>query len=289
MAWPTSPRRSSLPSRLRDGRRGRGALRSSAVTLSAGLVALVAILGLLLGTNASAQSDERKAPKNGVTVEPDRVGVDLFYGGAAPRVHATVPAGNQVAVRLMGKRERVELKTKGKVGGVLWMNVGEVALESVPTAYLVATSAPLAELAPEAELDRFDVGYAALARDAGTEATTFGQFVKLKQREGVYRVDEGAVDLQPSGSKQATLSVSIPLPARTPVGDYEVEVIGFEHGRGHEIGTASLRLEQAGLVRALRSLAVNRSLIYGFAAVFVAIVAGVLTGLVFGRRAGGAH
>jgi uncharacterized protein (TIGR02186 family) len=289
VAWPASARRSSLPSQLRDGRRGDGVLRSNAATLSAGLVALVVVLGILLGTNASAQSDKRQAPKNGVTVEPDRIGVDLFYGGAAPRVHATVPAGDQVVVRLMGKRERVELKTKGKVGGVLWMNVGEVALESVPTAYLVATSVPLAELAPEPELDRFDVGYAALARHAGPDAAAFRQFVKLKKQEGVYRVDEGAVSLQPTGAKQATLSVSIPLPARSPVGDYKVEVIGFDHGRGHEIGTASLRLEHAGLVRTLRSLAVNRSLIYGFAAVFVAIVAGVLTGLIFGRRAGGPH
>jgi uncharacterized protein (TIGR02186 family) len=255
--------------------------------LSAGRVTLIVVLGLLLGASASAEPDEQHA--RDVTVEPDRIGVDLFYGGATPRVQATVPAGNQVAVRLMGKRERVELKTKGKVGGVLWMSVGEVALESVPSAYLVATSVPLAKLAPEPELDRFDLGYAALARHAGSEAAAFEQFVKLKEQEGVYRVDEGAVDLQPSGPKQATVSVSIPLPARTPVGEYEVDVIGFEHGHGHEIGTASLRLEQAGLVRALRALAVDRSLVYGFAAVLVAIVAGVLTGLIFGRKAGGAH
>jgi uncharacterized protein (TIGR02186 family) len=250
---------------------------------------LVGVLVLLFGTSASGQPGEHQARGRDVTVEPDRIGVDLFYGGAAPRVHATVPAGDEVAVRLMGKRGRVVLKTKGKVGGVLWMNVGEVALDNVPSAYLVATSVPLAKLAPEPELDRYELGYGALARHAGPEAAAFGQFVKLKEREGVYRVDEAVVDLQASGPKQATVTVSIPLPARTPVGEYEVEVIGFAHGHGHEIGTASLRLEQAGLVRTLRSLAVNRSLVYGFAAVFVAIVAGVLTGLIFGRKAGGPH
>ncbi len=257
--------------------------------MSVARIISIVVLGLLLGASASAQRRERQARDGNVSVEPERIGVDLFYGGLAPRVHATVPKGYQVAIRLMGKRGRVELKTKGKVWGVLWMNVGEVTLESAPTAYLLATSVPLAELAPEAELDRFDLGYGALARHAGPEAAAFEQFVKLKQQEGVYRIDENAVRVQPFGSKQASATVSLPLPARTPVGEYTVDVIGFEHGHGHEIGTASLRLEQAGLVRALRSLAADRSLVYGFAAVLVAIVAGVLTGLLFGRKASGPH
>jgi len=251
-------------------------------------ISLVAA-GLLAIGNASAQPAGGQAADGEVSVEPSRIGVGLFYGGATPRVHATVPAGSQVAIRLVGKRERLELKTKGKVWGVLWMNVGEVALDSVPAAYLLATSVPLAELAPDAERSRLDLGYDALARHAGPAADAFGQFVKLKEREGVYRVDEGAVQLEPSDGQRANVSATIVLPARTPVGDYTVEVIAFEQGRGHSLGTASLRLEQAGLVRALRLLAVDHGLLYGFSAVLVAIVAGVLTGLVFGRKAGGPH
>jgi uncharacterized protein (TIGR02186 family) len=189
----------------------------------------------------------------------------------------------------MGKSEHLEIKKKGKVWGVLWMNVGELSFDRVPAAYLLATSAPLAELAPADELQRLDMGYGALARRTGADAEAFGELVKLKEGEGLYRIQEDGVRLTRSTAQEASVDVSFSLPARTPAGEYAADVIGFEHGHGHQLGTATLRLEYVGVVRTLRSLAMERSLLYGIAAVLVAIVAGVLTGLVFGRQAGKPH
>jgi len=256
--------------------------------LRTSFIVLLALL-VLGAVSRPAELLVEPGPAEKVSVEPGEIDIDLLYSGSRPVVRAEVPAVPMVAVRLMGHRERLELKRKGKVWGFLWLSVGDVTLEEVPVAYLLATSAPLARLVPAGEGGVPTLGYPALAAVAGADAEYFPELVKLKEREGLFGIDEGGAELTSIDSATASVTASFDLPARIPAGDYTIDVLGFENGAERRLATTTLHVEHAGLARTLRSLALEHGLLYGVSAVAVALLAGVLTGFVFGLKSGKGH
>ena len=223
-----------------------------------------------------------------IQLEPKNVDVSLFFNGTTVKIRGTVPPGRKVAVVCRGEDQKLELKKKGKVWGVLWMNTAEVTFEHLPALYLASTSAPLAGLASFEVRRQLGVGYRALAaRTKGEAAADFGELTKLKEAEGMYVQREGAVKLRPvAGALE--LEAECHIPARAPIGTYRVEVFGFEGKQGARLASRSFSLAKVGLARFITSLAETRGLLYGIFVVVVAIVMGLLTGLVFGLK-GKAH
>jgi hypothetical protein len=82
---------------------------------------------------------------------------------------------------------------------------------------------------------------------------------------------------------------TIRLPACAPAGDYSVDLIAFKDQHAAILGSTTLHLEHAGVVRAFRNLAIDHGLIYGIAACSIAIVVGLLTGLVFRPKSDEGH
>ncbi len=263
------------------------------------LLAAVVIAVAAAGAAASLQFVEpvpygKAVPRAGggaptFTVEPQQVPIGLFYGGTTIRVQGDLPADLPCAVLLEGPREPLTLKRKGKVWGLLWMNVGEVEFAEVPTVYLLQTSAPLSSLASAGQLAEAGLGYPALARRAGTDTTAFRELIQLKEKEGFFSVAAGAVSLEPAEQGTARLSSAIPLRARIPAGEYTVSLIGFDGGHVRRLARAAVSLEQVGLVQALHSLAMERGLLYGCTAVIIALLAGLGTGLIFGKGTSKGH
>jgi uncharacterized protein (TIGR02186 family) len=264
------------------------------------MLAVVVIAVTALGPQAMPQAVESPPLKgadpapagNGVAtfaVEPRRVPIDLFYGGSTIRVTADLPADRFYAVLLEGQREPLTVKRKGKVWGLLWMNVGEVDFAEVPTVYLLRTSAPGNTLANTGRLPEDELGYASLTRLAGADTAVFRELVRLKEKEGFFSIKPGAVSLEPTGEGTAHLSTSLPLSARIPEGDYTVSLVGFDGGRARRLGQTTVHLEQVGLALALHSLAMERGLLYGCTAVIIAMLAGLGTGLIFGKGTSKGH
>lgn len=245
-----------------------------------------AALAVLIGAASPAGAD---ASRSAVRVDPDKVDVTLFFSGATVAVTGTVPAGRQVVVLCRGKEQKLELKKKGKVWGVLWMNTAEISFDHLPILYLASSSAPLAEIAPPRALRRLGVGYDALAARAGTGATAddFHELTKLKEQEGLFAQREGAVKLRPRGDL-LQVEAQCRVPARTPIGTYRVELYGFKNGQGELLASSSFRLAKVGVTQFITSLADTRGALYGICVVIVALVMGLLTGLVFGLK-GKAH
>jgi uncharacterized protein (TIGR02186 family) len=251
---------------------------------------LALLLGVPFALNARADVRPAVGQTGALSVAPDRVGIDLLFGGADLTVRAEIPAGFEAGVRLIGPRQQVQLKRKGRIWGVLWTGVEEVTLDDVPVAYMVSTSAPLSELAAADDLASRDLGYGALIRDAGGEGDVFRELIKLKQREGLYAESVGDLTVTTGGEAgRATLVASFRLPARIPPGAYAIDVFGFQGGRVHAVGSAAVQVEQVGLARAIHGLAMQHGLVYGVAAAIVAIIAGLVTGLIFGLRSAKGH
>ena len=225
----------------------------------------------------------------GLLVEPTRVSVDLLYDGATLEVAALIPSTYQAAIRLTGRTQRLEMKEKGKVGGVLWMSVGDVDFDSVPVLYQVLTTAPLDALAPAETLARLGLGYSAVIVPADSASAKFvPELVKLKEREGLYALHQGGLRIS-GGGAEVRVEGTFMLPAAVPPGEYSVDLIGFKDRRPYGLGRERVVVERAGAVRAMWSLAMDRRLFYGCTAVGVALVTGLLTGLLFRSKRQGAH
>jgi len=239
----------------------------------------------LLPAIASARAGSRSGC---VLVDPDNVQIGIFYSGRKIRVKASTPACEGVVMRITGPEEPLVLKKKGKKYGFLWMNVGEVHYEAVPTLYLLRSSRKLEEMATSETLKRLKIGFDALkaqipagSKDGAKEL--FGELVKLKQKDHLFSCEAASVELNATGNGWQEATGRFALPAKTPAGDYTVDVFRFQAGKGELIGTAPIHLERTSIVSFIASLAANHGLLYGCFAVAMAVLAGLFTGFIFGR------
>ena len=91
-----------------------------------------------------------------------------------------------MVIRISGPEEPLVLKEKGKKYGFLWMNVGEIHYEAIPTIYLLKSSRAPNDIASPETLDRLKIGADALrdrifAETGGEAREFFGELVKLKE------------------------------------------------------------------------------------------------------------
>lgn len=253
----------------------------------------VSLLGWAAAFVPVAVSPQTGPDSAGVTVsvEPAEVRAGMFFDGAVIHVAAAVPPGREVAVACAGDSRHLTLKKKGKVFGVIWMNVADVSFEAVPDLYLLRTSTLLEDLAPRDTLTALGVGYDALEARAGPgpgAAGLFGDLIRLKERDGLWGVEQGSVTLR-AAAAEALATADIPLPAKTPPGTYRVTVYAFGDGGSRLVASADVVVRQVGPAAFIVELAARHGLLYGVLAAVVAVVVGLLTGIAFGSRSRGGH
>jgi uncharacterized protein (TIGR02186 family) len=252
---------------------------------------LLPLLGAATLASASPTPDQ---PSN-LKVTPTRIEVSTFFNGATLGVEGVIPGGCRAAVVLRGKEANVELKRRGRVWGLVWMNVGDVSFASVPTAYLALCDERLCDLAPYPVRARLVIGLNALedhvvgASADDSRRILFRELVKLREKEGLFGVGESAVKLLPRPDGALALSTALRVPARIPEGEYEVQLWSFRDGDGALLGTADVTVEQVGATRFLSVLARTHGLLFGLLAVAIALAAGLITGMVFGLGAKKGH
>jgi uncharacterized protein (TIGR02186 family) len=250
------------------------------------LVGVLLLVATLLVTKGARSSPAEIS----LRVDPAVIDLDTSFAGATVQVSGHLPRAMQLAIRCRGHDQTLALKRKGKVWGLLWMSTATVTFERVPSLYLLSSSAPLRELGPPAVLRRLGVGYDAVRghvlRDNKDGKADFTELIKLKEREGMFALGEKAITLTPA-QHGVRFHGNCRLPARTPEGDYRVEVFGFKQGAGALLARRTVKLRQVGLTRWISSLASERGLLYGILVVVIALCCGLLTGLVFGLRSKG--
>lgn len=233
---------------------------------------------------------EAMAETMNVSAEPSLIKIGSFYNGSKIHVTGEIPSGTEVAVRVKGALGDVHLKKKGKVGGILWMNTGDVHLKNVPDVFMVYTT-PV--LAPSLNDPTVNIGYWSIRDEIEVEPANedkkflFGEFVKLKESNEVYMIDQDSVQYEDSGPVRK-FSVDVIIPPKMKVGKYQVEAFAVKDNHVIASSTAPFSLEEVGFPLFISDLAYNHSLLFGIMAVFVALVAGLAIGMIF-RGGGGAH
>jgi hypothetical protein len=108
------------------------------------------------------------------------------------------------------------------------------------------------------------------------------------EEDGFYEVENGVVQYTGEQGDMRTFRAELSIPSAMHQGVYRVEVLAVKDGHIADMAAEELHTKLTGLPAFLSKLAFEHSLLYGVAAVIIAILAGLLMSLIFKDR-GGAH
>jgi pyruvate,water dikinase len=248
-------------------------------------------LGLVILAAAACLVSSSPAPAEEIfSVEPNYISAGTFYSGATLHIRGRIGERSQVAIRVMGPSEHHTFNRRGKMWGLIWGGVEHVTFHHAPSLYAVYTATALPAVAPAAVRARLRLGYETL--EAGMEVVgtqvdkreMLDNFVRLKEREGLYRLAPGAVHLAEAENGERSFEATVPFPATAPQGEIEVAVFELADGVVVADQTARVRLERVGLPAFLFRLAHERGTLFGLLTVFVLLATGVGVDLLGSRK-----
>ena len=231
-----------------------------------------------------------------VKLDPAVIHIGAFYNGERVSVTGEVPGKSEVVIRVTGKRQDLEFQKKGRVLGILWMNLATVTFHQLPSVYLLYTSKSFEDMV---RLNRGEPGVEEVSLNSlesqvditpapADKHALLEELLKLKRSEGLYGIRNDAVQYGESQGSTKPFAATVSMPPRVPPGEYVVEVFALNHGNIVARTTDHLKVDEVGLPALLSALAFEHGGLYGVLASLIAIAAGLLTGLLF-KGSKGAH
>jgi uncharacterized protein (TIGR02186 family) len=251
---------------------------------------LAAGMFLFSAVSAFAQNEVQ------MTVSPQVVDMDVFYNGTTLTVTGGAPEDTDVVLRLIGPRCDLHMKEKGKLFGMMWMNLASLTVRGVPNVCLVSSTLDLdghrSQTEPEGSAIE-TLGLSGIKETARIESNGLGQavafreFLKLKKNEGLYREIVGNISYGRTSNGSKSFRGEIPVPARLSPGTYVVELTAIRNGKIAARAEQSITVNLVGIPALLSRLAFGHAALYGILATVIAIAAGLAIGMVFQSK--GSH
>ncbi len=263
--------------------------------------AMIAVFGCHV---RAAETETRAEPPDGpresieadistrsVAVTSSFTGTQIIVFGAVQNSRQTAPEAGlyDVVVAVEGVKAPLVARRKSNVGGI-WINTESARFEALPSYYAIASTRPLAEIAPARTLAQLAIGFdhvvmtprGASAALGAKELAEYRQAVtRIKQKESLYVRNDYGVSFIGRGLFRTTID----LPANVPVGPLRARVYLFREGQLLSQYSAPVRLEREGVERFLYGFATRYPLLYGLATVALAAGAGLLASAFFRRAA----
>jgi uncharacterized protein (TIGR02186 family) len=255
------------------------------------LVALfVALLGLVASAPpAAAERLVASLSTHRVQVSSSFTGAELvLFGSIEPMPNDPQRRGRyDIIATVTGPRQNLVTFRKDRVLGI-WVNVDSRVFDNAPAYLSVLANRPLEEITNAETLRRLQLGLAnvlLLQRAAVTIADSAPDdpfrlaFLKLRQKQRLYReATNGVTFLTPR-----FYSAPLPLPAESPVGNYDVDVRLFVDGAPIARTNSAFEVYKSGFEQVLTSAAHNHGFLYGLTTVMMALVTGWFASVVFRR------
>jgi uncharacterized protein (TIGR02186 family) len=224
-----------------------------------------------------------------IFVEPDQILMGASYNGIDISVSGEIPAYSDALIRVKGSPEDSRFKKKGRALGVLWMNLGSVEFQNVPSVFLIYPSEGVNKFLQADRKKWQDLGISleaigrkvAVISDSKDKDVLFKEFIKLRQKSGLYGTVEEGIHYGEEKEGMKSFSCSLRLPPGLPQGLYKVEVFAIRGGVIAGYGAEEIEAKETGMPALIASFAFNHGTLYGILAVLVAVIAGLLTGVMF--------
>lgn len=256
---------------------------------------------------SKAKADEPRAPElpqesvqadvstRNVAVTSSFTGTEIVVFGAVDnsRQPGAESGYYDIVVVIEGTPSHVDVRRKSRVGGI-WLNTRNASFDDVPSYYAIWSTRPLDEIASEATMIGYEIGFdhVRMTPAGGTEGTgsstqlpaaDLGEFrnalVRLKQQSGLYVKDEFGVAF----IGRSLFRANIALPANVTVGPFDTRVYLFRNEKLLSQYNVRLNLEREGIERHVHDFAFTWPLIYGIGTVLIAMSAGLAAAYVSGK------
>ncbi|ORE90164.1 TIGR02186 family protein [Aurantimonas sp. 22II-16-19i] len=293
-------------------------MRMALAVLACGWLAILAP-----GTQAQEgnESFEIGLSTSTISISSDFTGARLVVFGALDNADSRLLRQQRydIVVVLAGPRRPVVVREKERTFG-LWINRGSETFESVPASYALAATRPLADIARKELRERLSLGIEDLqltnvpARLAGAppavgepagvaeiqpnvglaerraiaagrppEAAAVDAYAealkRIRERKGLYNQSVGAVQFVSPTLFRADLQ----LPADLPTGTHTARAYLFRSGVFIRESSEPLYVRKSGFESYIDDMATRYGVLYGIAAVLLAIFTGWFGRLVFKR------
>ena len=230
---------------------------------------------LLLGLSVWSGTAARAQPIV-VDLSEDFVAITAGFTGTEVLLFGTTSGYGEVVVVIIGPKEDVAVRRKNKYFGI-WVNGPEVRFKDVPAFYKVLSTSSLDEWLPLSLREENQIGVEYLnlkPRDeiGAAEASEYrAALIRNKQKIGHY----GEVErrLQLAGGRLFRSTVF--FPANVPVGKYFIRTYLVSKGKIVSTRTMPLRINKIGIEADVFRVAHQHSALYGIAAIFIAVMAGL--------------
>ena len=238
------------------------------------------VLALLLALMAWAPA--RAAEPLVADLSKHLVAITTGFAGTDVLLFGAVDGEGDVAVVVRGPNMDQIIRRKDRQLGI-WINSGNAVIDNAPSFYQVAATRPLAELAPDAVLNRHQIGLDHLAlpivtEDRSTEPDSYRQaMIRLKQKKKLY----GTTVQEIGFMSHRLFRTEIHFPANVPVGTYLVEVYLLKDGDVISAQTTPLVISKIGVGADVFDFAHSQGAAYGAIAVILAGLAGWLAAVMF--------
>lgn len=236
---------------------------------------LLALL-MCLALPAHAETVVAGLSQKQVAITANFDGSDILVYGAVKR-DAPAPEGGplQAIIAVSGPLEPVVVRRKAKRVGI-WVNTDTVEIDSAPSFYAIATSAPLSFVLSDTEDLRYRLSTERAIRSVDAPQTVADSenfteaLIRIRRDSGLYQMDEGGVTM----TDETLFSASFELPSNLTEGAYTARILLTRDGMVVDEYKAILDVRKVGLERFLYTLAHEQSFLYGLLSLTIAILAG---------------
>lgn len=252
------------------------------------LAALAALLALQAGP-ADAERLVTSLSNHRVQVTSNFTGDEIvLFGSIEP--DAGSPALRppyDIVITVAGPRGDERTRRKERVLGI-WVNVESRVFVGVPAYLAVLSNRPLASIADTDTLRRLQlgVGNTLLPQRIGVDIADVVRddpfrvgFLRLQEERSLYRETPSGVTMLTPTLFRAEIS----LPFNAPIGAYDIDIKVFASGALAARSSSAFEVIKAGFEQFVAKAAVDHGLLYGLAAVLMALVTGWLASVIFRR------
>ncbi len=221
-----------------------------------------------------------------VAIRADFAGTRVLMFGALVHTAEENKPKPEIVVVIRGPEKLFRIHRKVRKLGV-WVNSNERTFPHAPGYYAILSTASLSRVAAHSELRKDGIGFDVLLEELAKMGEGFGSpeeareyaaaLIRLQKHRRLYQEDDKGVRM----TGRYLFRARFDLPANVPLGTYQAQVFLFREGRLLGRYESPLTIEKRGFEQFVYDLAHRQPLVYGVAAVVIAIASGFAAAAVF--------
>lgn len=241
------------------------------------------LLVALAGPAGASEKIVLGLSQNSVTISTNFDGDSILIFGAVNR-DAPAPTDSKmgVIITVAGPDSPLTVRQKEHRFGI-WINTNSVHVDSAPSYYAVATTAPLDQILKKIEDVRYKISIPRAIRQAGAQVTNSQDYtealIRIRQKSGLYQALQGAVTLD----QNTLFGTRIPMPSNLVEGNYKTRIFLTRNGMVIDEYDTTIPVYKIGLERWLYNLAHQHAYLYGALSLVIAVLAGYAASAIFER------